>query len=470
MYNFTGNQSLPENFKLRSFTPQVINVILSVWIIDRLYWDTWDPHIIAEGLFAIANVISFTRLSYIFPANELFGPMQISVAQMITDILKFGAVFFVFFTAFFVGLHNLYWYYPKDVRGKVELVKTDIQTNAEMNFGVPHITFRTVFWSLFGRGEPTAVQVEPFGHKFTETIGYWIFGVYNFCTVIVLLNMLIAMMSRSFELIQTFYYMLKSVFGCCCSGDDEDGAIAHPGRVVDLEMFPASSNVNQTRRKGNVQQSWDEQEQRAGQGIKHFQEKMHTTNGFQDISSFRYEMLNHISVRQNETAENKDRLDKLTSKMDLILTQQLQLLRLMGEKPSLQESLSSTSTLSCDRDTYIGNASLDDGSSSLERSASVTSSILEDDEETFLPKKKPDLQDIPEEAASEHPEEDKGYNSKQEQDKRTASLKQVVSRHRKPSSEDDPEPTEGGVATKDIMVDVQISPLPKNDFSLASFK
>ncbi|XP_052816254.1 short transient receptor potential channel 7-like isoform X3 [Mya arenaria] len=615
MYNFTGNQSLPENFKLRSFTPQVINVILSVWIIgmlwqelkqvysggiynyfdalyncldfavlalyitsftlrfltlmkvrqaleyfetedswrklklqeseaeenfywliaDRLYWDTWDPHIIAEGLFAIANVISFTRLSYIFPANELFGPMQISVAQMITDILKFGAVFFVFFTAFFVGLHNLYWYYPKDVRGKVELVKTDIQTNAEMNFGVPHITFRTVFWSLFGRGEPTAVQVEPFGHKFTETIGYWIFGVYNFCTVIVLLNMLIAMMSRSFELIQreadtewkfarsklymeyiiddstlpipfniipspkTFYYMLKSVFGCCCSGDDEDGAIAHPGRVVDLEMFPASSNVNQTRRKGNVQQSWDEQEQRAGQGIKHFQEKMHTTNGFvrndsdpnifaenltykrvmkrivkryifdeqrendanddfdeikQDISSFRYEMLNHISVRQNETAENKDRLDKLTSKMDLILTQQLQLLRLMGEKPSLQESLSSTSTLSCDRDTYIG--------SSLERSASVTSSILEDDEETFLPKKKPDLQDIPEEAASEHPEEDKGYNSKQEQDKRTASLKQVVSRHRKPSSEDDPEPTEGGVATKDIMVDVQISPLPKN--------
>ena len=52
--------------------------------VDRFYWDSWDPHNIAEGLFAVANVISFTRFSSIFPANELFGPMQISVAQMIT--------------------------------------------------------------------------------------------------------------------------------------------------------------------------------------------------------------------------------------------------------------------------------------------------------------------------------------------------------------------------------------------------
>jgi hypothetical protein len=78
------------------------------------------------------------------------------------------------------------------------------KANSELDLFIfrPHITFRTVFWSLFGRGEPTAVEVEPFGHKTTETVGYWIFGAYNFCTVIVLLNMLIAMMSRSFELIQ----------------------------------------------------------------------------------------------------------------------------------------------------------------------------------------------------------------------------------------------------------------------------
>ena len=53
-------------------------------IADRLFWDSWDPHNLAEGMFAVANVISFTRLSYVLPANELFGPMQISLAKMIS--------------------------------------------------------------------------------------------------------------------------------------------------------------------------------------------------------------------------------------------------------------------------------------------------------------------------------------------------------------------------------------------------
>ncbi|XP_060593338.1 short transient receptor potential channel 7-like isoform X2 [Ruditapes philippinarum] len=497
-YVLHGNQTLPPNFKLRSFTPQTINIILSIWIIgmlwqelkqvysegiynyfealynyldfavltlyitsftlrfltlikvqhaleffkldsnweklqnmtaqaeeefywliaDRLYWDSWDPHNIAEAIFAVANVISFSRLSYILPAHELFGPMQISVAQMITDFLKFLAVFSVFFVAFMVGLHNLYWYYPKEVRNQVELVQNDITTTAEEHFGIPHITFRTVFWSLFGRGEPTAVEVEPFGHKTTETVGYWIFGAYNFCTVIVLLNMLIAMMSRSFELIQgqadtewkfarsklymeyikdestlpipfniipspkTVFYILKTVFGCfcCCTGDEGQQTIAHPGRVVDLEMFPPSTVGGQVTpaARTNAQISWGTRENHGGPGIKHFQEKMQTSNGFvrndsdpnifsdkltykrvmkrivkryifdvqrendanddfdeikQDISSFRYEMLNHIAVRQLETTDNKERLEKLYAKMDTIVNQQKLVLKLSGFRP-----------------------------------------------------------------------------------------------------------------------------------------
>lgn len=63
-------------------------------------------------------------------------------------------------------------------------------------------TFHTVFWSLFSMGEATAVELGEFNHYFTQNVGYWIFGAYNIATVIVLLNMLIAMMSRSFEKIQ----------------------------------------------------------------------------------------------------------------------------------------------------------------------------------------------------------------------------------------------------------------------------
>lgn len=66
----------------------------------------------------------------------------------------------------------------------------------------PDVTFRTVFWSMLGRGEPSVVELGDYENYFVQNVGYWIFGCYNVAIVIVLLNMLIAMMSRSFDIIQ----------------------------------------------------------------------------------------------------------------------------------------------------------------------------------------------------------------------------------------------------------------------------
>ncbi len=58
--------------------------------------------------------------------------------------------------------------------------------------------FQTVFWALFGVGEGQEVELQGYSSGFTERVGYIVYGAYNFATVIVLLNMLIAMMSRTF--------------------------------------------------------------------------------------------------------------------------------------------------------------------------------------------------------------------------------------------------------------------------------
>jgi transient receptor potential cation channel subfamily C protein 4 len=63
-------------------------------------------------------------------------------------------------------------------------------------------TFKTVFWSLFGLAEKEGVQLLDFDKKFTEIVGYLIYGAFNIASVIVLLNMLIAMMSKSYETIE----------------------------------------------------------------------------------------------------------------------------------------------------------------------------------------------------------------------------------------------------------------------------
>ena len=60
--------------------------------------------------------------------------------------------------------------------------------------------FRSIYWALFGLSNSNLVELNNgYDSRFTESVGYLVFGIYNWGAVIVLLNMLIAMMTRSFE-------------------------------------------------------------------------------------------------------------------------------------------------------------------------------------------------------------------------------------------------------------------------------
>ena len=59
----------------------------------RFQWDPYDPEIVANVLFALANVLSFARTTYLMPSHELLGPLQISLGRMMTDIIRFMVLF-----------------------------------------------------------------------------------------------------------------------------------------------------------------------------------------------------------------------------------------------------------------------------------------------------------------------------------------------------------------------------------------
>ena len=59
----------------------------------RFTWSAEDPEIISEILFALANVLSFARTTYVMPSHELLGPLQISLGRMIGDITRFVVLF-----------------------------------------------------------------------------------------------------------------------------------------------------------------------------------------------------------------------------------------------------------------------------------------------------------------------------------------------------------------------------------------
>jgi large-conductance mechanosensitive channel len=70
-----------------------------------------DPELVANIQFSVANVLSFSRISYLLPASEQFGQLQISYGRMIQDVLKFLLIYATMLVAFLCGLTSLYSLY-----------------------------------------------------------------------------------------------------------------------------------------------------------------------------------------------------------------------------------------------------------------------------------------------------------------------------------------------------------------------
>ncbi|XP_029028710.1 short transient receptor potential channel 4-like [Betta splendens] len=164
----------------------------------RNQWEMWHPTLVAEAVFAIANIFSSLRLISLFTANSHLGPLQISLGRMLLDILKFLFIYCLVLLAFANGLNQLYFYYETkaaDERGKCKGIRCVEQNNA---FSTLFETLQSLFWSIFGLISLYVTNVDA-DHQFTEFVGATMFGTYNIISLVVLLNMLIAMMNNSYQ-------------------------------------------------------------------------------------------------------------------------------------------------------------------------------------------------------------------------------------------------------------------------------
>ncbi|XP_031671794.1 short transient receptor potential channel 4-like, partial [Oncorhynchus kisutch] len=100
--------------------------------------------------------------------------------------------------AFANGLNQLYFYYEtkaSDENGKCKGIRCVEQNNA---FSTLFETLQSLFWSIFGLISLYVTNVDA-DHQFTEFVGATMFGTYNIISLVVLLNMLIAMMNNSYQ-------------------------------------------------------------------------------------------------------------------------------------------------------------------------------------------------------------------------------------------------------------------------------
>ncbi|XP_049447755.1 short transient receptor potential channel 2-like [Epinephelus fuscoguttatus] len=204
-------------------------------------WHQEDPQLIAEVLFAVTSMLSFTRLAYILPAHESLGTLQISIGKMIDDMMRFMFILMIIGTAFLCGINNVYVPYV-----------------ISPHLGKFNETFHFLFWTMFGVANQDYVDMPQF--VLAEFVGRILYGIFTLVIVIVLLNMLIAMITNSFQKIEddadvewkfarsklylsyfregltmpvpfniipspkAFFYILRGIFRricCCCTCNSE---------------------------------------------------------------------------------------------------------------------------------------------------------------------------------------------------------------------------------------------------------
>ncbi|KAK3868589.1 hypothetical protein Pcinc_026035, partial [Petrolisthes cinctipes] len=225
-------------YQVRRKVQREIRLKLGTENLPRQNWDSWDPMLIAEGLFAAANIFSSLKLVYIFSVNPYLGPLQVSLSRMVVDILKFIFLYLLTLFAFSCGMNQLLWFYA-DLEKKTcdeltakELMIDNLTTptptaavvdggsgdggggDGSDDAGGPNVdscivwrrfsnlfeTTQTLFWAAFGLIDLTNFELT--GIKpFTRFWGMLMFGTYSVINVIVLLNLLIAMMNHSYQLV-----------------------------------------------------------------------------------------------------------------------------------------------------------------------------------------------------------------------------------------------------------------------------
>uniref|UniRef100_A0A1A9WYZ7 Transient receptor ion channel domain-containing protein n=1 Tax=Glossina brevipalpis TaxID=37001 RepID=A0A1A9WYZ7_9MUSC len=174
----------------------------------REHWHPFDPMLLSEGAFAAGMVFSYLKLVHIFSINPHLGPLQVSLGRMIIDIIKFFFIYTLVLFAFGCGLNQLLWYYAELEKNKCYHLHPDVPDFDDQEkactiwrrFSSLFETSQSLFWASFGLVD--LVSFDLAGIKsFTRFWALLMFGAYSVINVIVLLNMLIAMMSNSYQLI-----------------------------------------------------------------------------------------------------------------------------------------------------------------------------------------------------------------------------------------------------------------------------
>ncbi|XP_074029329.1 uncharacterized protein isoform X1 [Leptinotarsa decemlineata] len=185
--------------------------LLGFLFIEKTYWPTLMY--CRNQLFALSFVLACVQILDFLSFHHLFGPWAIIIGNLMKDLARFLAVLAIFVFGFsmqFVALNQPFHNLSKD-----ELLRLNKQGVLERGYFVavqknPISAFELLFFAVFGQTSteqlksygPNAINRSNNQPYWTEVLFKFVFGVYMLVSVVVLINLLIAMMTDTYQRIQ----------------------------------------------------------------------------------------------------------------------------------------------------------------------------------------------------------------------------------------------------------------------------
>ncbi|XP_042716879.2 protein tyrosine phosphatase type IVA 3 isoform X4 [Chrysemys picta bellii] len=155
----------------------------------------------ARNIFlGVAMTLSFVQFLEFLTFHHLFGPWAVIIRNLMKDLTRFAVILGLFHIAFTMQLSSVYQpVYPEP---KTNLSAAGGNATVSTTIQDPVVVMVTLFFSLFGLVDPESLPSLTRTPQFTFVIIRFVFGVYLIVTLIVLINLLIAMMSDTYQRIQ----------------------------------------------------------------------------------------------------------------------------------------------------------------------------------------------------------------------------------------------------------------------------
>ena len=155
---------------------------------------------VRNQFFGFSLMLCFVQLLDFLSFHHLFGPWAIIIRDLLKDLMRFLVILSIFILGF--SLHLSAVYQPVLPPLDPESSAGDGDGSGGTIVETPLDTLELLFFALFGLVEPENLPPVHRSPVWTITLVKSVFGIYLVVTLIVLINLLIAMMSDTYQRIQ----------------------------------------------------------------------------------------------------------------------------------------------------------------------------------------------------------------------------------------------------------------------------